>query len=72
MRTLTLIDPQPMETLPAHEHLVFAEVTTNIYDEKYVTQIGGAAFHKGYYAEVYTTIHAWSYTATFAEEGGEG
>ena len=67
MRHLTLIDQQPMETLPNREEILLAEVT-NIYGERYVTDISGAAFHKGYYAKVYTTIHAWSYSSEFVEE----
>lgn len=65
---LKLVNPQPMETLPANGDC-FADVTS--WDDlRYVVIIRAKTLYNGLFEEVYPTVHAWSYTATFEEVGG--
>ena len=66
MRTLTLIDPQPMETLPT-EGFAFISYTHPI-ELKPSTHPWNVSNVSIYRAVHKYTFHAWSYTATFAEE----
>ena len=63
MTTLTLIDPQPIDTLPGKGG-VFIEVTNTIINERYV-RIGRAERTK--MGSQYRILHAWSDTAKFVE-----
>lgn len=67
MTTLTLVNPQPMETLP-EDGFVFVHVTSigRVDGHRYtrVTEDYVANIRE---ASQYTKYHAWSYTATFKE-----
>lgn len=76
MRTLTLIDRQPMETLPElnNREQVFVEYVIHNHDlktEHRIIDVVGYEQHCWHLKPrdvIKTTPVAWSYTATFAEE----
>ena len=67
MRTLTLIDPQPMETLPT-EGMVFCDWEKPVSARRSVSYYDVFNVRFMSQAKGHGLFHAWSYTATFAEE----
>lgn len=66
MTTLTLVDPQPMETLPK-TGVVFAEVTNTKTEIRFVGTYDAKDVSFWMASPRDMAFHAWSRTATFGE-----
>lgn len=67
MTTLTLVDPQPMETLPS-TGMVFLDYTFNSTNERMISNSGvDVDVIRHFKGTGNYTYHAWSRTATFGE-----
>lgn len=64
MTVLTLIDEQPMDTVPK-EGCIFIEVTNTVTNQRYVTD--AVAEHLDFRSH-YRIYHAWSTSAMFKEK----